>query len=107
MSRTPGPTTPTAWLHPYLQHAPDLAFVIAEHDAAAGYLLGVTDTAAFHSWCEGTWWPAWHTRYPSGRGTGRVQGPDRVVLALARPWTARGPRELTSAGPAPRSPAAS
>jgi len=57
---------PAIWLHPYLAHAPDLAFVITEHDAAAGYVLGVADTAAFEEWAEREWWPALRARHPRG-----------------------------------------
>lgn len=45
------------WSAPYLEFAPDFAFVLTEADQAIGYVLGVPDTVAFFSQLERDWWP--------------------------------------------------
>jgi ribosomal protein S18 acetylase RimI-like enzyme len=54
------------YLGAYLALEPDLAFVVESDGAAAGYVLGARDTAAFEARCEREWWPALRARYPLG-----------------------------------------
>lgn len=50
---------------PYLEYAPELAFVIDDGTGTAvGYIIGVTDTDAFYRWFAETWWPPLALRYP-------------------------------------------
>ena len=54
------------YLGAYLALEPDLAFVVESDGAAAGYVLGARDTAAFEARCEREWWPTLRARYPLG-----------------------------------------
>lgn len=69
------------YVRPYLTFAPDLAFVLADaDDAAAGYVLGVADTAAFEEACGRDWWPPLRARYAIG--TADPGSPDGGLLEL-------------------------
>ena len=50
---------------PYLEHDPELAFVV-ESDAGAprGYLVGTADSNAFAAWFRTSWWPRFSARWP-------------------------------------------
>ncbi|GAB3432343.1 GNAT family N-acetyltransferase [Actinophytocola sediminis] len=52
------------YVGPYLALAPRLAFVAADEDGVAGYVIGAEDTRAFESACERDWWPGLRERYP-------------------------------------------
>jgi len=58
---------PEVYALPYLEYAPDLAFVVAERDGSRvfGYVLGVADTAAFIDWYARAWSPGFRSRHPS------------------------------------------
>jgi ribosomal protein S18 acetylase RimI-like enzyme len=84
---------------PYVRFAPGLAFVLdGGADAGAlGYVLGVTDTAAFEDELERSWWPELRRRYPVDRFP--AGSPDADVVGLIhRPH--RTPPELLRAYPA-------
>ena len=50
---------------PYLEYAPDLAFVVDDGTGTAvGYIIGVADTDAFSRWFVESWWPPLASRYP-------------------------------------------
>jgi len=51
---------------PYLEFAPETAWVVDVDGLARGYALSVTDTAAFERRCEAEWWPGLRARYPRG-----------------------------------------
>jgi ribosomal protein S18 acetylase RimI-like enzyme len=81
---------PEVFALPYVEYAPDLAFVVAEsadsgegeraaaggqaHDEqerVLGYIIGVADTAAFIDWYAREWAPGFRSRHPSpGAPTG-------------------------------------
>lgn len=72
---------PEVFALPYVEYAPDLAFVVAEegdpaslgqeHERVLGYILGVADTADFIAWYAGEWAPGFRARHPSpGAPTG-------------------------------------
>jgi len=55
---------PDTYALPYVDHAPDLAFVVDDGGGrAAGYVLGVADTAAFVRWYRAGWAPGLAERY--------------------------------------------
>ncbi|WP_127792733.1 GNAT family N-acetyltransferase [Agromyces sp. LHK192] len=57
---------PEVFALPYVEYAPDLAFVVADDDdLAVGYVLGVADTAAFVDWYAREWAPGFRERHPS------------------------------------------
>lgn len=67
---------PEVYALPYVEHAPDLAFVVVRHDADAsgplavddgrflGYVIAVPDTAEFAAWWEREWTPGFVARHP-------------------------------------------
>jgi len=74
---------PEVYALPYVDYAPDLAFVVADPstapgeraDRALGYVLGVADTADFIEWYGREWAPGFRERHPSpGPATGRNPG---------------------------------
>jgi ribosomal protein S18 acetylase RimI-like enzyme len=52
---------------PYLELAPELAFVVEDDGGVAGYILGAADTAEFEERLERDWWPELRRRYPTHR----------------------------------------
>ena len=67
---------PEVFALPYVEYAPDLAFVVDDGTGrAVGYVLGVADTRAFVEWWQREWGPAFRTRHPHpGPPTGRDPG---------------------------------
>jgi len=64
---------PEVFALPYVEYAPELAFVVAEGDRVLGYVVGVADTAAFVEWWKREWAPGFAARHPSpGAPTGRA-----------------------------------
>jgi ribosomal protein S18 acetylase RimI-like enzyme len=64
---------------PYAVLEPEHAFVVDDGTgAAAGYVVGALDTAAFEARCEAEWWPAIRARYSEPFGTG---GLDDLFIA--------------------------
>lgn len=49
---------------PYPVADPGLAFVVADDDGPAGYVLGTADTLAFEEWQERRWWPVLRAQHP-------------------------------------------
>jgi ribosomal protein S18 acetylase RimI-like enzyme len=66
------------WVGPYLALEPELAFVAADEQGPAGYVLGAADTAAFEAGCEQVWWPPRRERYPEPPTTGDLS-PDQEL----------------------------
>ena len=63
---------PEVFALPYVEYAPELAFVVADGDRVLGYVIGVADTAAFARWGKLAWGPGFAARHPSpGAPTGR------------------------------------
>lgn len=56
---------PEVFALPYVEYAPDLAFVVADGDRVLGYAMAVADTAAFVEWWKGAWSPGFAARHPS------------------------------------------
>lgn len=69
---------PEVYALPYVDYAPDLAFVVADASSGAGapdrvlgYVIAVADTAAFIEWWKRDWGPWFEERHPSvGAPTG-------------------------------------
>ncbi|WP_199565708.1 GNAT family N-acetyltransferase [Spongiactinospora rosea] len=58
---------------PYLEFAPDLAFVVDDGERVLGYVIGVADTATFVEWWERHWTPGFAERHPQpGPPTGHA-----------------------------------
>lgn len=57
---------PEVYALPYVEYAPDLAFVVEDDSGlVGGYVLGVADTAAFIDWYAQEWAPGFRARHPS------------------------------------------
>jgi ribosomal protein S18 acetylase RimI-like enzyme len=64
---------------PYAVLEPEHAFVVDDGTgAAAGYVVGALDTAAFEARCEQVWWPNVRARYPVTAG---ARGLDALFTA--------------------------
>jgi ribosomal protein S18 acetylase RimI-like enzyme len=62
---------PEVFALPYVDYAPELAYVVSEGRRVLGYVLGVADTAAFIEWWKREWAPGFAARHPSpGAPTG-------------------------------------
>lgn len=48
---------PDVFATPYVEFAPELAFVLDDGERVQGYILGVADTAGFVAWFRDTWVP--------------------------------------------------
>lgn len=95
---------PEVFALPYVEFAPELAFVVVEQSADSvvrggaervlGYVLGVADTRAFVDWWKREWSPGFRARHPApGPPTGHEPGftehqllsagndPDRMLIA--------------------------
>jgi len=59
------------WAGAYLAVEPRLAFVVADNEGVAGYVIGALDTIDFEQRCEREWWPALRDRYPNPVGIPR------------------------------------
>ena len=78
---------PEVFALPYVEYAPELAFVVADGDRVLGYVIGVADTAAFVEWWRREWGPAFAARHPSpGHPTGHQ--PDFTDAQLIEAGTA-------------------
>ncbi|GAA2232261.1 hypothetical protein GCM10010413_33390 [Promicromonospora sukumoe] len=86
---------PDVYALPYVDHSPDLAWVVEHEGRAAGYVVAVDDTQAFAQWWANEWTPGFVARHPApGPDTGHHPGyteaqllrdgadPDRMVRGL-------------------------
>jgi ribosomal protein S18 acetylase RimI-like enzyme len=55
---------PSIFALPYVDHEPELAFVLDDGGRAVGYVLGTADTQAFVKWFREEWLPPLVERYP-------------------------------------------
>ncbi|MFF1877282.1 GNAT family N-acetyltransferase [Leifsonia sp. NPDC058230] len=55
---------PDIFAEPYLAYQPELAFVVDTGDHVAGYVIGVSDTAAFADWYKREWRAGFAERHP-------------------------------------------
>jgi ribosomal protein S18 acetylase RimI-like enzyme len=75
---------PAIYALPYVEHEPELAFVLDDDGTAVGYVLGTADTAAFVAWFRGEWLPAVEGRYPPPPQPPRTPD-DGLAAALHHP----------------------
>ncbi|MBV8933419.1 MAG: GNAT family N-acetyltransferase [Kutzneria sp.] len=71
---------------PYLELQPELAFVIADEDGVAGYVLGALDSAEFYRRWRQVWSPRFTTSHPEPAA--EVTREDRLAGLLHHPWRA-------------------
>jgi ribosomal protein S18 acetylase RimI-like enzyme len=85
---------PDVYALPYVDHSPDLAFVVVETGATAaddplavedgrmlGYVIAVADTRDFADWWESDWSPRFRARHPEvGPATGADPGYSEAAL---------------------------
>lgn len=69
------------WSVPYLDFAPEHAFVLEDDDAVIGYVLGATDTEAFERRLDADWWPMLAEKYAGREATAKQ---DKGVLDRIR-----------------------
>jgi len=55
---------PNVFALPYVDHEPELAFVLDDGGTAVGYVVGTADTPAFVTWFRKEWLPPLAERYP-------------------------------------------
>ncbi|MDF0514454.1 GNAT family N-acetyltransferase [Agromyces sp. H3Y2-19a] len=55
---------PEVFALPYVEYAPELTFVVADEQRAAGYVMAVADTADFVEWWRREWAPGFAARHP-------------------------------------------
>lgn len=84
---------PDIYALPYVDHEPELAFVVDNGERAVGYILGTADTRAFARWFSTEWWPSVAGRYDgasdSDRGIVASAGnPERMLVAAADEYPA-------------------
>lgn len=69
---------------PYVEHEPDLAFVVEGvvegEGRAVGYVLGTADTEAFVQWYSSSWAPRFGPGYAEPEGAART--PEEQLLAV-------------------------
>ena len=68
---------PDIYALPYVDHEPELAFVVDNGERVVGYILGTADTRRFAEWFSAEWWP---TVAPNHTGTA---DPERSIVASA------------------------
>jgi len=72
---------PEVFALPYLEYAPELVFVVADGERAAGYVMAVADTADFVEWWKREWAPGFAARHPAA-GPPTVHEPRFTEAAL-------------------------
>ena len=73
---------PDIYALPYVDLAPETAFVVDVHGRARGYILGVADTGAFVDRLRSEWLPGFEAKYPL---TGEDSPTQRFVRDGRRP----------------------
>jgi ribosomal protein S18 acetylase RimI-like enzyme len=80
---------PSVFALPYVDHEPELAFVLDDGGTAVGYVLGTADTPAFVKWFREEWLPPLTGRYPLPSDppvtpldwlTGLLHTPERMLV---------------------------
>jgi ribosomal protein S18 acetylase RimI-like enzyme len=75
---------PSIFALPYVDHEPELAFVLDDAGTAVGYVLGTADTPAFVKWFKQEWLPTLTWRYPPLTGPPATPS-DRMIAQLHNP----------------------
>lgn len=91
---------PYIWALPYVEYAPEWAWVVEGDEGAVGYVIAVPDLAEFRKWWQEVWVPKMHERFPK---TMRADWPeddlrrfDKAVAPEAPlpPWYEEYPAQL-------------
>ncbi|KKB11346.1 acetyltransferase [Devosia geojensis] len=69
------------WSVPYLDFAPEHAFVLDDGNEVLGYVVGAGDTEAFEARLESAWWPKLAETYSRAQATAKL---DAMVLERIR-----------------------
>ncbi|RZQ61455.1 GNAT family N-acetyltransferase [Amycolatopsis suaedae] len=77
---------------PYLEFAPDLAFVADDGTNVLGYVIGVADTEAFTAWWRRSWAPEFAKRHPA---PGPPTGHHPVITEEVLVWAGLNPEVTT------------
>jgi len=80
---------PSIFALPYVEHEPELAFVLDDGGRAVGYVLGTADTPAFAAWFREEWLPPLAARHPRPERpvtpldwlVGVLHDPERMLVA--------------------------
>lgn len=84
------------WSVPYLDFAPEHAFVLDDGERVLGYIVGTPDTPAFESRLDRDWWPVLAEKYrgvepqaPSDAGVlDRIRAPKHTSSELSSAYPA-------------------
>jgi len=68
------------YVGPYVEHEPELSFVLEKDDRVVGYVLGTACTERFVQWYRDNWLPRLSGRYP--RPPEHPATPDERLLAV-------------------------
>lgn len=84
---------PDIYALPYVDHEPELAFVVDNGERAVGYILGTADTRAFAEWFSSEWWPSVAAAHNGRTDTERsilasAANPDRMLVAAVDAYPA-------------------
>ncbi|MET0783759.1 MAG: GNAT family N-acetyltransferase [Leifsonia flava] len=84
---------PDIYALPYVDHEPDLAFVLDNGERVVGYILGTADTRAFAEWFSSEWWPSVAANHDGTAGTERsivasAANPERMLIAAVDAYPA-------------------
>lgn len=69
------------WSVPYLEFAPEHAFVLEDDGTIIGYVVGTTDSQAFERRLDADWWPMLAEKYAGREAVGKL---DKNVLDRIR-----------------------
>ena len=84
------------WSVPYLDFAPEHAFVLDADGDVLGYIVGTSDTEAFESRLDAEWWPKLAEEYAGREASAkldpmvldRIRAPQHSDSAIARDYPA-------------------
>jgi ribosomal protein S18 acetylase RimI-like enzyme len=84
---------PDIYALPYVDHEPELAFVVDNGERAVGYILGTADTRAFAGWFSTEWWPTVAGKYSTDGELERsilasAHNPERMLIAAVDEYPA-------------------
>lgn len=75
------------WSVPYLDFAPEHAFVLEEDGTVTGYIVGTSDTKAFENQLDKSWWPMLAEKYAGRKSAADFD--DRVLSYIRNPQHAK------------------
>ena len=90
---------PHIYALPYVDYAPQWAWVAEEDGVALGYILAIPDRAAFHEWWQNNWVPVLEERFPTHERRNWPQADQQLLGSALDPetdseWQEEYPAEL-------------